>query len=131
MSEHETLDLLVARDMPVLRPDMPIRRAVAILVQKRAAAAAVIDDSGALKGILSQKDCFRPTLNASYYQEWKGTVEDFMTAKLVTLSISADITDAAEAFITHSFHLFPVLDGDQFVGMLRRADVLQRLVEMG
>ena len=131
MSEHETLHLLVARDMPVLRPDMPIRRAVAILVQENAAAAAVIDDSGALKGLLSQKDCFRPTLNASYYQEWKGTVADFMTTRLVTLSISTDITDAAEAFLTHSYRLFPVLDGDQFVGILRRSDVLRRLVEMG
>ncbi|MCT2538962.1 CBS domain-containing protein [Sedimentimonas flavescens] len=131
MSLHETLHMLVVWDMPVLQPDMPIRRAVAILVQENAAAAAVIDDSGALKGLLSQKDCFRPTLNASYYQEWTGTVADFMTTNLMTLPVSTDITDAAEAFLTHSFHLFPVLDGEQFVGMLKRSDLLKRLVEMG
>lgn len=131
MSVNETLRGLVRTDLPVLTPDMPIRRAVATLVQERAAAAAVLDDSGALRGILSQKDCFRPTLNASYYQEWKGTVADFMTAEVVTLPVSADITDAAEAFLTHSYRVFPVLDGAQFLGLLRRSDVLKRLVEMG
>lgn len=131
MSPRETLHGLLRADLPVLSPDMPIRRAVAILVQERAAAAAVLDDSGALKGILSQKDCFRPTLNASYYQEWKGTVADFMTVDVVTLPVSADITDAAEAFLAHPHRMFPVLDGEQFTGMLRRSDVLRRLVELG
>jgi CBS domain-containing protein len=131
MSARETLDGLVRTDMPVLTSDMPIRRAVAILVQEQASAAAVIDDSGALQGILSQKDCFRPSLNASYYQEWKGTVADFMTSDVMSLSASDDVLSAAEAFLEHSFRLFPVLDNEMFVGMLKRSDVLKRLVELG
>ncbi|MFV0246038.1 MAG: CBS domain-containing protein [Qingshengfaniella sp.] len=130
MRAHETLHTLVRKDGPVLAPRMPIRRAVAMLVGERASAAPVIDDSGALVGILSQKDCFRPTLNASYYQEWKGTVADFMTADVTALSAGIDIADAAEAFLSHSHRVFPVLDGTQFLGMLRRSDVLSRLVEM-
>lgn len=130
MSEHETLHALVRNDGPVLTPEMPIRRAVAMLVGERASAAPVIDDSGALVGILSQKDCFRPTLNASYYQEWKGTVAEFMSPEVVSLSASVDIADAAEAFLFHTHRVFPVLDGEQFIGMLRRSDVLRRLVEL-
>lgn len=131
MSTHETLHALVRTDMPTLTPDMPIRRAVATLVKQRASAAAVIDDSGALQGILSQKDCFRPSLSASYYQEWKGTVADFMTPDVMTLAASLDVIAAAEAFLNHSHRVFPVLDGEQFIGMLRRSDVLRRLVELG
>lgn len=130
MSAHETLHRLVRTDGPVLAPDMPIRRAVAMLVAERVSAAPVIDDSGALVGILSQKDCFRPTLNASYYQEWKGNVVDFMTARVVTLSAGIDIAEAAEAFVAHSHRAFPVLEGDRFLGMLHRSDLLQRLVEL-
>jgi CBS domain-containing protein len=131
MNQHTTLHALVRMDMPRLSPEMPIRRAVAILVKQGVAAAAVIDDSGVLQGILSQKDCFRPALNAGYYQEWKGTVADFMTAKVVTLSASIDVISAAEAFLDHSFRAFPVLDGEQFIGMLDRSDVLKTLVELG
>ena len=130
MSGHETLHALVRSAGPVLAPDMPIRRAVAVLVDQRASAAPVIDDNGALVGILSQKDCFRPTLNASYYQEWKGTVAEFMTPDVVSLSAGIDIADAAEAFLSHSHRVFPVLEGEQFIGMLRRSDVLRRLVEL-
>lgn len=130
MSAHETLHGLVRTDGPVLTPDMPIRRAVALLVSERASAAPVIDDSGALVGLLSQKDCFRPTLNASYYQEWKGNVVDFMTPRVVTLPVSLDLAEAAEAFLTHSYRAFPVLEGDRFLGMLRRSDLLRRLVDL-
>lgn len=131
MSAEETLGALARRDMPVLTADMPIRRAVAMLVEHGASAAAVVDDSGALRGILSQKDCFRPTLNAAYYQEWKGTVADFMTTDVTTLAAKDDVISAAEAFVKHSHRVFPVLDGDRFIGMLRRSDVLRRLVERG
>ncbi|MDO5641288.1 MAG: CBS domain-containing protein [Paracoccus sp. (in: a-proteobacteria)] len=131
MSRDDTIRSLVSRDFPVLTPEMPIRRAVAMLVAQDAAAAPVVDDSGALKGVLSQKDCFRPTLNASYYQEWKGSVGDFMSPDVVTLSADTDITAAAEAFLAHSHRLFPVMEGDQLIGMLRRPDLLRRLVEMG
>lgn len=131
MSDHHTLHDLLRTDMPVLTPAMPIRRAVAVLVQQHASAAAVIDDSGDLQGILTQKDCFRPSLNASYYQEWKGTVADFMSPNVMTLTADIDVMTAAEAFLDHSHRLFPVLEGEQFVGILLRSDVLKRLVELG
>lgn len=131
MSSRETVALLVNKDEPTLSPEQPIRRAVALLVEGRASVAAVLDDSGALQGVLSQKDCFRPALNASYYQEWKGSVADFMSRNAVTLPASADLTDAAEAFLAHSHRVFPVLDGERFIGLLHRSDVLRRLIELG
>ncbi len=131
MTTHDTIRALVRTDIPELTPDMPIRRAVATLVQEQASAAAVMDDSGALQGVLSQKDCFRPALNASYYQEWKGTVADFMTPDVMSLSANSDILAAAETFLNHPYRIFPVLDGEQFIGVLRRSDVLSRLVELG
>ncbi|WP_417260537.1 CBS domain-containing protein [Celeribacter sp.] len=131
MSAHESIDDLVLTDTPVLTPDMPIRRAVATLVRQQVTAAAVIDDSGRLTGILSQKDCFRPALNASYYQEWKGTVGDFMSPDVTVLPADSDVLAAAEAFLEYPYRLFPIVDKEVFTGMLRRSDVLKRLVELG
>lgn len=131
MSAHETIADLVLTDAPVLTTETPIRRAVATLVQQQVTAAAVIDDSGRLKGVLSQKDCFRPALNASYYQEWKGTVGDFMSPDVLVLPANSDVLAAAEAFLEHPYRIFPVVDKEVFIGMLRRSDVLKRLVELG
>lgn len=114
-----------------LTPDMPIRRAVALLIEHKAAAAPVVDDSGALLGILTQKDCFRPALQASYYQEWKGTVADHMSREVVTLPASTDLITAAETFMNHPHRVFPVLQGQRLLGMLRRSDVLAALVRNG
>jgi len=126
-----TIEDITNRDNFVLTPEMPIRRAVALLVEEKAPAAPVVDDSGRLVGILTQKDCFQPALQASYYREWKGTVADFMTLGAVSLPISTDLVSAAEAFQTHPHRMFPVMDGESLVGMLHRSDVLAQLIKLG
>lgn len=114
-----------------LRPDTPIRRAAAQMAETGTTAAPVTDDSGALLGVLTQKDCFRPALQASYYQEWKGSVGDFMSADPVTLRLGTDLVTAAEAFLEHPFRSFPVLDGDRLAGMLHREVVFRALLQAG
>lgn len=122
---------LIEADPLILRPEMAIRRAAARLVEARVAAAPVTDDGGALVGMLTQKDCFRPALQASYYQEWKGAVADFMSREVVTLPLDCDLVTAATAFLDHPHRAFPVLDGDRLAGMLRREDLLGALLAAG
>ncbi|WP_029375086.1 CBS domain-containing protein [Oceanicola sp. S124] len=122
---------IMQREWVSLGPDTPMRRAAALLAGAGAAAAPVLDASGKLIGILSQKDCFRPALQASYYQEWKGTVAEAMSRDPVCLQADDDLITAAEAFMAHPHRIFPVLEGGQLVGMLRRSDVLSALLDMG
>ncbi|HBZ45653.1 MAG TPA: CBS domain-containing protein [Maritimibacter sp.] len=126
-----SIDEITRRDALTLTAETPIRRAVAQLVEQDVPAALVVDDSGSLIGILTQKDCFNPALTASYYNEWKGIVEDFMSRNVVSLPAATDIVSAAEAFQTHPHRVFPILDGEQLLGMLHRSDVLARLLKMG
>ena len=114
-----------------LAPETPIRRAVALLVEARTPAAAVIAENGALAGILTQKDCFRPALHASYHQEWAGTVADHMTRAVVTIDAGTDLAGAAEMFLASPHRVFPAMDGARLVGLLHRSDVLAALVRAG
>lgn len=122
------IDPLIDKEPLILRFDMPIRRAAAQMAESGVAAAPVIDDSGALQGLLTQKDCFQPALQASYYQEWKGSVVDFMSTDLFTLPLNTDLVSAAEAFMDKPYRSFPILDGSSLVGMLRREAVFGALV---
>ncbi|MEI2387526.1 CBS domain-containing protein [Breoghania sp. JC706] len=131
MNTSARVATIMQTDWPEVSPDTPIRRAVALLVETRSAAAPVTDDSGQLVGILTQKDCFKPALYASYYQEWKGSVGEFMTRDVVSLAASDDLTSAAEAFLAHPHRIFPVEEDGRLVGMLRRSDVLAALLSMG
>ncbi len=122
---------IMRRDGPTLSRDTSIRQAIALLVETRAAAAPVTRDDGKLDGILTQKDCFRPALHASYHQEWAGSVGDYMSKAVVTVDAGHDVVRAAEMFLEHPHRVFPVLDEGRLVGMLHRSDVLRLLAEIG
>ena len=122
---------IMRRDAPTLTPDTPIRRAVAVLVDAQAAAATVLDDDGQLAGLLTQKDCFRPALHASYHREWAGRVSDHMSRELVTVDIEDEVIRVAEMFIALPHRIFPVLDGSAPAGLVHRSDVLTLLVKAG
>ncbi|MDO5659188.1 MAG: CBS domain-containing protein [Paracoccus sp. (in: a-proteobacteria)] len=127
----EIIDDVMRRDFLRLGPDMPIREAAAALVRDGWSGAPVIDDQGALIGMLTQKDCFRPALNASYYRQWTGTVRDRMSGAPLTIEAGGDLVSAAEMFLEHPHRLFPVLRGSRVEGVLRRSDLLAALLRLG
>lgn len=122
---------IARRDVPVLSPHTPMRRAIAVLVDTKASAAPVVGDDGALVGILTGKDCFRSALHASYHREWSGKVEDHMSREVATVQADDEVIRVAEMFLAHPHRVFPVLDGDNVAGMLHRSDVLALLARFG
>jgi CBS domain-containing protein len=118
----------MATDTPRLSPGDPIRQAVAALVESGAHAAPVVQAGGALCGILTEKDCFRSVLHASYYQEWRGTVAEHMTTEVVSIEASEDMVIAAEMFLSLPHRVLPVLDDGKLVGMLERGAVMAALL---
>jgi CBS domain-containing protein len=130
MTEYGIASIMRA-DGPTLTPDTPIRRAAALLVEARVPAAVVLADDGALAGILTQKDCFRPALHASYYREWKGRVADHMSREVITVDAQDDVIRAAEMFLAHPHRVFPVLSGAAVAGLVHRSDVLALLTRIG
>jgi CBS domain-containing protein len=122
---------IMRRDVPTLAPGTSMRQAISILLDARAAAAPVLGEDGQLVGILTQKDCFRPALHASYHQEWTGRVADEMSSNVVTVDASDDAIRVAEMFLSHSHRVFPVMEGTQLLGMAHRSDVLTFMLREG
>lgn len=121
---------IMRTDIPTLTAGTPIRRAVAVLVDSGAAAAPVLDDDGGLVGILTQKDCFRPTLHASYHREWPGSVADHMSRDVISADVEDEVFRVAEMFVKHPHRVFPVLHGPSVAGVLDRSDVLALLLRL-
>jgi CBS domain-containing protein len=113
-----------------LRPSTPIREAVAQLARRKAAAAPILDEDGRLVGILTEKDCFRPMLAASYYEQWHGTVDAHMSRHVMTLPEDLDFVSAAEAFLARSHRVYPVVRNVEIVGLLHRSDLFAALVAL-
>lgn len=117
----------MATDLLTLRPGTEILRATHILVEHDVAAAPVVDEAGALVGILTERDCIRVMLEASYHSEYGGQVSDFMSTEVHTLLAGDSIIDAAKLFSGEKFHRYPVLENNRLVGFLSRRDVMRAL----
>jgi len=128
---EERIDSVMQKDVIRLSPDTPIREAVAALVNKRAQLASVVDDTGALIGVITQKDCFRSALNASYYRQWRGSVKDYMMTEIETLDATTDFVTAAQTFLDKPYRAYPVLRDGELVGVLRRTDLLAAFLHFG
>lgn len=128
---EERIGSVMRTDFVRLGPAMAIREGVARMLEAGSPAAPVVDETDSLVGIVTQKDCFRSALNASYYQQWSGTVEERMNRDVQTLDIDTDFVTAAEAFIEKSFRSYPVVSDGRLVGMLDRSDLLAVFLRFG
>ena len=119
----------MATELITLSPDMEINKAMKVLLNERISGAPVVDAKGKLVGVLSKKDCLKAALNSSYYQEWGGSVADYMSAEVETLEADMELVQAAERFLSSHFRRFPVMRDGRLAGQISRTDVLRGLTE--
>ena len=119
----------MTRRLITLRPDQEILQALQVFVQNGIAGAPVVDGSGRLVGMLTEKDCMRVALNATYHSEYAGLVRDFMVEQVITIGPDEGIIQVAERFLAAKYHRYPVVDEGALVGQISRRDVLRALGE--
>ncbi len=113
-----------------LSPQMEMLRAIHLLVENRISGAPVVDDHGALVGILSEKDCMQVALGSAYHGDYGGQVREYMNRDVRTVDVHASVLDVAGAFNSAPYRRYPVLDGNRLVGQISRRDVLRALIAL-
>ena len=117
----------MARRLVTLRPDDEILRAVHVLIDNQIAGAPVVDVDGNLIGMLTEKDCMKVMVDATYHSQLGGLVAEFMTTEVEVMQSDDSIVAAAERFLKHRYHRYPVVENDRLVGQISRADVMRAL----
>ena len=82
------------------------------------------DDDWAWEGIKAVGNRYMPTRNVELPA---GTVSEFMTADLVTVTKRRSVQEAAQLMIEHDIEQIPMLSGDSLAGILRDMDLLEAL----
>jgi CBS domain-containing membrane protein len=90
----------------------------------------VLDEEGALVGILSQRDMFRGALAQALGYGTSGqrkvlsmlVVKEVMTTEVVTTGPDVPLRDAAAAMVERKIGCLPVVDGGALVGILTEGD---------
>lgn len=130
-----TKKAIIARDymtkaVATLDPDTNLLDAVQLLLERRISGAPVVDSHGNLVGILTEKDCLRAALNATYHGDLGGLVSDHMQRDVATVADDTPIFEVARLFINGHFRRYPVTHGHRLVGTISRRDVLRALQQL-
>ncbi len=120
----------MTKNLVTLKQDADVLATIKQLLSHKITCAPVLDPSGKLVGMFSEKDSMKVVLDASYNQGMSGIVSDFMNHNIISVEAGSSIVDLADKFQDSSVRSFPVFDNNKLVGIVSRTDVLRALVSM-
>lgn len=112
-----------------ITPDTEITQVVRLLIDHDLSGALVVDRTGAVVGIVTERDCIAVATTADYYEEWGGPVEKYMTSPVEHVSPDENLVDVATRMASSRYRRYPVLDNGRLVGLLTRREVLRALAK--
>jgi len=120
----------MSKRLVTLAKDNDVVDAVNKLLDHKITGAPVVDQSGRLLGMFSEKDVMNIVLEAAYNQSMTGKVGDYMTKEVISVDAESSIVDLAEKFQQTSVRSFPVFQDHELVGIVSRTDVLRALASI-
>lgn len=134
-------------DVVCLKTDMNFLEAAALFLQNKISGAPVLDETGKLVGVLSEKDLFRALypsyksfyLNPTPFLNEKGleetareakdkTIEEVMTRRVVTTTPHTHVLKIGGLMIASGIHRVPVVDDGKIVGMVSRGTIYRAVM---
>lgn len=126
-SKVERVREFMTRDIVSITPETEIMRAVHLLVSEDISGLPVVNEQNMLVGILTERDCIEVSLQAGYFDEMGGPVQEYMTTSVETVEPDSSLMDVAELFARSSFRRCPVIEEGKLVGLICRRDILRAL----
>ena len=117
----------MAESLMTFTPDMDVMEAIHRLVDKGYSGAPVLDNLGNVVGVLSEHDCLKVGLHASYHGVLGGRVGDYMSKNPVTVESETSILEVAKMFLDKPYRRYPVVEDNRLVGQISRSDVLRAI----
>lgn len=110
----------------IISADAHLFEAVDLIVKNRVSGLCVVDQDGLLMGILSELDCMKGVLSATYNQDSVGEVAEYMITDNVTCARPGDdIVDVALDMLSKGQRRRPVVDEDgKLVGQITCRQIL-------
>ena len=126
LSAYSVRDYMT-RNLLTFTPDTDVMTALGALVKSGHSGAPVCEAGGKLVGMLSEKDCLKVAVMASYEGVSPGTVSDFMASNVQCLAPDETLLAVANRFLDSPFKRFPVIENGKLVGQISRSDVLKAI----
>lgn len=117
-------------DYPVrVKADADIFEAVHQILVHKISGLCVVDEHDNLVGVLSELDCLRAILSATYNEVAVGKVKDYMATDVVTAGRHEDIIDVASDMLKRKHRRRPVVENGKLVGQITCRQILRAVKE--
>jgi CBS domain-containing protein len=99
--------------------DANLFEAIKLITDNKISGLCVVDENNVLVGILSELDCLRAILSATYNDSGVGAVREYMTRdNLVVASTEDNIIELAQDMLQHKHRRRPVVEDGKLVGQI-------------
>lgn len=113
---------LMTSDLETVTPDTLVEDAAERMLERGIGSLIVVDDSGALAGILTSTDFVQ--IVAERKPKDETPVSAYMTTDVVTAGAQDQIRDVSDAMLDHGIHHVPIVDDDEgVVGIVTTTDL--------
>jgi CBS domain-containing protein len=123
-----TVGEVMTKRVSTVRPTTTIGETIAFLTQHHSGGAPVVDDCGALVGMISESALIDVAFDAAVKDE---PVSKYMAADVYALGPEAPLSNAARMFALFKFRRLPVVEDGKLVGILSRRDLMNYVVGTG
>lgn len=122
---HETKDIM-STDVVCVQPDTPVTRVVELLIENDITGLPVVEPSGRLVGIVTEKDLIGVLCGQDAPS---GTARDYMTDDVISFDEDDDIIAICECLIHNHLRRVPILADGKLVGIISRRDLIKYIME--
>jgi len=122
---HETKDIM-STDVVSVQPDTPVARVVELLIENEITGLPVVEPSGRLVGIVTEKDLIGVLCGQDAPS---GTARDYMTDDVISFDEDDDIIAICECLINNHLRRVPILADGELVGIISRRDLIKYIME--
>ena len=111
-------DYILSHPLKV-KADANILEAMQAIIDNKVSGLCVVDDAENLVGILSELDCLRALLSATYNKTGLGEVRQYMASdNLVVAHPDEDIVDVAQDMLAKNKRRRPVVENGKLIGQI-------------
>lgn len=117
----------MSRPAVTIRQDATLYEALALMQEKRLRRLPVLDASGALAGIIVERDLL---LAATRFANSHVELADIMTHNVITATPDMTLKQVANMMLELKIGGLPVVENGELVGIVTESDIFKRFVEL-
>jgi len=116
------------RDVISVTPDSIVIEALTLMAERNIGAILVLEKSGEIAGILSERDFARKIIVKGRACD-TSKVKDIMTSKIICAEPSTSLVECMNLMTSNRFRHLPIKENGKVVGVISIGDVVKALIE--